>query len=166
MRKSLVPVLALGVVLAAPVPATAQTGAVKVNVPPTPIPAPESLRLRATSPSTFSGPCVPPAKITFEGVVEASAPIAEKYVQVKLIFSDAVVVDIPHADRTLSADRRTLTVHGSRSFERSFNGWAILQFQRNPDLRPHDSGPVTLKVGCQAPGLAAPKVPPPSTPGR
>ncbi len=164
MRTSPLPVFALGAILAAALPAPAQTGSVRVNAPPTPIPPPEHLTLRATSPSTFSAVCTPPVHVSFEGVVTAEVAILPKYFKVKLIWSDAVVSDVER-DSTLSPDRKTLTVKGSRSFDKSFDGWALLQFQRTENLRVRNSDPpIAVKITCEPPHLTtgAPKVPPPS----
>lgn len=132
MRMSLVPALAFGAILAAAPPARAQTGSVRVNAPP-PTPAPSGHILSATFAATplasasYHGVCSPAVHITFQGVVTTDIPQPDKKKvadQFRIIWSDAVVRD---PGRTDSADRRQTTLTAYRFFDKSFDGWVLLQ---------------------------------------
>lgn len=157
MRTSRMPTFALGAILAAALPAAAQTGSVRVNPPPpTPLTPGHvtSVTFGATPPAsaTFHGVCSPAVRVTFQGVVTTDvAQPGTKTVadQFKIIWSDWKIMD-PDG-RTESPDHKQTTLTATRYFDKSFNGWAKLQAKPWADMRPRESPEVALKVSCEPP---------------
>jgi hypothetical protein len=175
MRTSDTPLFALGAILAMSLSASAQTGSVRVNAPPpTPVPAGHvmSATFTATPPAsaTFRGVCSPAIQITFQGAVttDIAQPDKKKVAdQFKVIWSDAEVRD---PGRTDSADRRQTTLTTYRFFDKSFDGWVLLQANPWGQSRPHNTPQVPVKVTCEPPVFkqlqhapGGPQAPPPST---
>jgi hypothetical protein len=125
----------------------------------------------ATPPAsaTFHGVCSPAVRVTFQGAVTTDAAQPWKKDQYRLIWSDTATT-APDA-RTDSADRKQTTLTFTRSFDKSFDGWALLQANPWGTAHPHNSPQAPVKITCEpavynqlqhAPAGSS-KVPPPST---
>ena len=171
MRQSRTHIFALGAILAAPLPAAAQPA-------PTPGRAGHitSITLAATTPTTFHGVCSPTTSaVRLQGsfTTDLAQPTDKSSGNpAQFIWSDWKV-DPSHVDAR-SDDRKTTTVDELRYFDKSFDGWVKLQADPWKTGRPRESSQIAVKITCEPPVSkqlqhapeGAPKVPPPSGPGR